>query len=81
MPVSTMKQVRVFTNNKSQAVRIPKDMAFPEEVKKVDIIQMGQARLVAPAGSSWDSWFEGEGVTDDFMSERDEPVDQHRDEF
>jgi antitoxin VapB len=56
-------------------------VAFPEGVKKVDIIPMGHARLVVPVGSSWDSWFEGEGVSDDFMSERDQPADQQRDEF
>lgn len=76
-----MKQASVFTTNKSQAVRIPKDVAFPEGVKKVDIIPMGIARLVVPTGSSWDSWFESEGVSEDFMSERDQPADQQRDEF
>lgn len=76
-----MKQASVFTTNKSQAVRLPKDVAFPEGVKKVDIIPLGQARLVVPAGSAWDSWFESEGVSDDFMSERDQPADQQRDQF
>jgi antitoxin VapB len=76
-----MKQASVFTTNKSQAVRLPKDVAFPEGVKKVDIIPLGQARLMVPAGSAWDSWFESEGVSDDFMSERDQPADQQRDQF
>jgi len=26
---------------------------------------------------SWDRWFEGEGVADDFMNDRDQPTEQH----
>jgi antitoxin VapB len=26
-----------------------------------------------PAGESWDSWFDGDGPSDDFMLERDQP--------
>jgi antitoxin VapB len=76
-----MKQSTVFTSNKSQAIRLPKPVALPESVKKVDIIKLGNARLIAPAGESWDSWFDGEGVSDDFMCERDQPRQQERDNF
>lgn len=76
-----MAQATIFTNNKSQAVRIPKALEFPEGVKKVSIISMGNARLITPAETSWDSWFEGEGVTADFMSEREQPTDQQREAF
>ena len=76
-----MKQSTVFKSNKSQAIRLPKPVALPESVKKVDIIKIGNARLIAPAGESWDSWFDGEGVTDDFMNERDQPMQQERDQF
>ncbi|MCG8624536.1 MAG: AbrB/MazE/SpoVT family DNA-binding domain-containing protein, partial [Proteobacteria bacterium] len=34
-----------------------------------------------PAGEAWDSWFEGEGVTDDFMNERDQTGSQEREQF
>ena len=73
-----MAQATIFTNNKSQAVRIPKALEFPEGVKKVTIIPMGNARLIAPADTSWDSWFAGEGVTADYMNEREQPSDQER---
>lgn len=76
-----MAQATIFTNNKSQAVRIPKALEFPEDVKKVVIVSIGDARLITPAGTSWDSWFEGEGVTADFMDEREEPLDQEREAF
>jgi len=76
-----MAQATIFTNNKSQAVRIPKALEFPEGVKKVSIIAVGNARLMTPADQSWDSWFDGEGVTEDFMDERGQPADQEREAF
>ncbi len=76
-----MKRVKVFKNNKSQAVRLPKSISFPETVKEVDIIVLGRCRLIVPAGEAWDGWFEGEGVTDDFMNERGQPRYQEREEL
>lgn len=73
-----MKRGGVFKSNTSQAVRLPKAVALPESVKQVDIVRMGRSRLITPAGESWDSWFEGEGVTDDFMDSRDQPQQQER---
>jgi len=29
----------------------------------------------------WDSWFEENGATDDFLAERDQPVEQRRGSF
>ncbi len=61
----------VFTNNRTQAVRLPADTRFPESIKKVDVRVVGQERIIAPAESSWDSFFKGPlTATDDFMSER-----------
>ncbi len=62
----------------SQAVRLPKAVAMPESVKRVDIISLGRGRLIVPEGEGWDSWFDGEGVTSDFMSERAQPKSQIR---
>lgn len=73
-----MEQASVFKSNKSQAVRLPKPVALPESVTRVDVIALGQARLIAPAGQAWDSWFDAEGVSDDFMSARDQPAGQER---
>ena len=73
-----MKSVAVFKSSTSQAIRLPKDVALPESVKRVDIIPVGRGRLIVPAGEGWDSWFRKEGVTDDFMASREQPVDQER---
>lgn len=76
-----MEQGAVFQNNRSQAVRLPKAVALPEGVKRVDVVAVGRTRIISPAGEAWDSWFEGEGVSADFMAEREQPVDQERDAF
>jgi len=76
-----MVQSTVFKSNKSQAIRLPKPVALPESVKKVDIIKLGKARLITPAGESWDSWFDEPGVSPDFMNEREQQADQERETF
>jgi antitoxin VapB len=73
-----MTTTTVFTNNRSQAVRLPKSVALPESVKRVRIVALGRARLIAPEGETWDSWFDGDGVSADFMSEREQPGEQVR---
>jgi len=61
----------VFVNNRTQAVRLPLDVRFPEGVHKVEIRVKGQERIIAPIGQTWDSFFlDGPRVTDDFLSER-----------
>ena len=76
-----MDQGAVFQSNRSQAVRLPKAVALPEDVKRVDVVAVGRTRIITPAGESWDSLFEGEGVTADFMAERDQPAEQEREGF
>ncbi|MBM3581365.1 MAG: antitoxin [Alphaproteobacteria bacterium] len=71
----------VFTTNKSQAVRLPKAVALPNSVKRVEIVKVGQARLIVPAGMSWDTFFDGAKVSDDFMTSRAQPAAQAREDL
>ncbi len=71
-------QTKLFKTNRSQAVRLPKEIAFPESVKEVEITAIGSRRIIAPAGQSWDDWFAGPGVFSDFMTDRNQPGDQLR---
>ena len=71
-------QTRIFKSNRSQAVRLPKEIAFPESVKDVEITAIGNKRIIAPVGQSWDDWFDTPGVSSDFMTERMQPEDQIR---
>lgn len=73
-----MEQGSVFQSNRSQAVRLPKAVALPEDVKRVDIVAIGRVRIITPSGEAWDSWFDGESVTDDYMAEREQPASQQR---
>jgi antitoxin VapB len=77
-----MTRSTVFTTNRSQAVRLPKAVAFPDDVHLVDIIKVGQSRLVCPVGTRWDDLFaSGPRASDDFMSEREQPAPERREPF
>ena len=66
-----MTTTTVFTNNRSQAVRLPAEMRLPETVKRVEIRARGVERIIAPVGQSWDSFFiDGPLPADDFMETR-----------
>ena len=68
----------VFTTTKSQAVRLPKPVALPDNVKEVEITKVGHSRLISPVGRSWDAFFDNVKVSDDFMQERVQPKPEKR---
>lgn len=76
-----MEQGAIFKSNRSQAIRLPKAVALPDDVKRVDVVAVGRTRVIAPAGEAWDSWFDGSGVSADFMAEREQPAEQEREAF
>ena len=69
---------KVFKSNKSQAVRLPKAVALPDDIVDVEIVAVGNTRIITPAGGLWDDWFDGPGVTSDLMKTREQPTDQER---
>ena len=69
---------KMFKSNKTQAVRLPKAVAFDESVTEVEIVVVGNSRIISPAGDSWDQWFDGPGISDDFMNDREQGDDQGR---
>ena len=75
-----MSTSTVFTNNRSQAVRLPADMRFPDSVKKVEVRVVGLERIIAPAESAWDSFcLREQTVSNDFMTERADQLQSERD--
>jgi antitoxin VapB len=50
---------RLFRSNRTQAVRLPKSVAFPEDVTEVEIAVENEARIIRPvrADLSWDDFF------------------------
>jgi antitoxin VapB len=73
-----MERASLFKSNKSQALRLPKPVAYPDTVKQVDIVIQGRSRIISPAGESWDTWFDGDGASDEFMASREQPAHQER---
>lgn len=68
----------VFQSNRSQAVRLPKDVAFPEGVKEVRVLRDGKRRVIVPASAVWDDFFDAPGID---LGPRDQPPAQARDGF
>lgn len=77
MPTGT-----VFVNNRTQAVRLPAETRFPDEVKQVRVRVVGQDRVLSPITHSWDSFFHAEeSVSEDFMTERASQAQAERESF
>jgi antitoxin VapB len=72
----------LFSNNRTQAVRLPAELRMPENVKHVDVRIRGIERIISPAGRTWDSFFlDSESVSDDFMSSRADQRQADREPF
>lgn len=65
----------LFKSNRSQAVRLPKELAFPDGVKQVAIRRQGKARVIAPADAAWDDFFDAPGVD---LGKREQPEAEAR---
>ena len=67
----TITITTVFSNNRTQAVRLPAEARLPEEVKRVIVRIRGRERIITPIEHTWDAFFlNGPLVTDDFLNER-----------
>lgn len=67
----TIAITTVFTNNRSQAVRLPAEARLPDDVKKVVVRIRGRDRIITPLENTWDNFFlNGPTVTDEFMNDR-----------
>jgi antitoxin VapB len=68
----------VFQSNRSQAVRLPKDVAFPIGVREVTILRDGSRRVIVPVDREWDDFFSAPGMD---LGDRNQPRAQERDSF
>jgi antitoxin VapB len=72
----------VFTNNRTQAVRLPAEMRLPDGIKKVEVRARGKDRIISPLGHRWDEFFlNGPHVSDDFMNDRGSQEQPAREEL
>jgi antitoxin VapB len=74
-----MTSSTVFTSNRGQAVRLPRAVAFPDDVHEVDILKIGRSRVIVPKGKRWDDLFQsGPRASEDFKSRREPPPAEER---
>lgn len=61
-PSNFGRKAALFRSNRNQAVRIPKDMEFPEGVEKVYLFKEGRKLTVIPVNDFWDDFFGRPGI-------------------
>ncbi len=67
------REAALFRSNRSQAVRIPKDLEFPDDLKKVMVRRIGKAIMLVPKGAEWDIFLSMLPADDDFLAPDDPP--------
>ena len=79
MSTSVSKRASIFRNGANQAVRLPQELRFPEEVKEVRIRKQGDSLLLSPVKANWASFFSLQvEAPDDFLERRQDLPPQHR---
>jgi antitoxin VapB len=73
-----MTRITLFQSDRTQSVRLPKDVAFPAGGREVAILRDGMRRVIVPADAIWDDFFADEGVD---LGERAQPAHQTRRSF
>jgi antitoxin VapB len=73
-----MTRTTLFKSNRSQAVRLPKEVAFPDGVREVVVVREGARRMIVPAGAVWDDFFAAPGID---LPDRAQPEAENRDGF
>jgi antitoxin VapB len=73
-----MLKTNLFQSNRTQAVRLPKEVAFPDRVKSVTVLREGNRRVILPSDAVWDDFFDAPGID---LELRDQPALQTREAF
>jgi len=73
-----VSRTTLFKSNRSQAVRLPKDVAFPDDVRAVTILKDGRRRVIVPSDSVWDDFFDAPGID---LGDRTQPPAGEREPF
>ena len=78
-----MRKTKVFKSGNSYAVRLPKE--FRLNCDTVYIKKEGNRIVLIPPNNKWDNLFDklrnSKELTDDFLSERNQPLPQERELF
>jgi antitoxin VapB len=80
MSPSVSRRASIFRNGANQAVRLPQELRFSDEVKEVRIRRQGDALLISPIKPNWATFFSlAMDVPEDFLGHRDGSPPQSRD--
>jgi antitoxin VapB len=72
-----MNTTKIFKNGRSQAVRLPKEYRFDSD--EVYIKKFEHMVLLIPKNNPWKIFFDSlEKFSDDFMNNRNQPMEQKR---
>ena len=52
----------LFRSNRNQAVRIPKELEFPDGVKQVYVFKRDSSLVIVPVNDFWDDFFDRPGI-------------------
>jgi len=75
-----MATATVFLNNRSQAVRLPKSVAFPPGITRVTVEVIGDTRVLTPAATTFSEWAATWHPSDpEFMADRAQGTFDDRD--
>ncbi len=79
VPDLSPRRASIFRNGSNQAVRLPQDMRFNDNVREVRIRRLGDGLLLSPMRPDWASFFSLETpVPDDFLADRQDQPPQSR---
>ncbi len=68
---------KLFTNGRSQAVRIPKDLAF-KDTNEVSVRKVGNKLILKPVRKTWTSFAQEEAADSELMADRVELLETGR---
>ncbi len=75
-----MDTAKVFSNGRSQAIRLPKECRFQDT--EVYVKKLGHIVILIPKSSPWQSLLDGlEDFSADYPAERAQPFTPTRDEW
>lgn len=66
-----MERARLTRTGRGQTLRLTTAMAFPDDVREVEVMRIGAALLLTPVGRRWDDFFhDGPLASPDYLRDR-----------
>lgn len=72
---------KIFQNGRSQAIRLPKELRFPDDAKEVRLHRRGRSLIVEPIDEWPDDFWQLFGSVPDLELPKRTPLSKARDRF